>query len=92
MSEHMQETLVDFPSADQSDAGTVERISDNDRFAMELLKLNRKVSLLEAEKAILSSQNADANYKYAVLQLYMMYGLSQNDTIDDSGKIIRAPK
>ena len=92
MSEHMQETLVDFPSSEQSDAGTVERISDNDRFAMELLKLNRKVSVLEAEKAILSSQNADANYKYAVLQLYMRYGLSQDDTIDDSGKIIRAPK
>lgn len=66
-----------------------ERLVEQDKAALEQLKLNRKTAILEAEKAILNSQNHDLAYTNAVLRLYMKYGLTEQDTIDESGLIVR---
>jgi hypothetical protein len=66
-----------------------ETLSDIDRMALELEKLRRQSALSEAGKAVAQSQVADLTYKYFVLQLFMKYNLSSNDTISEDGKIIR---
>lgn len=71
----------------------ITQIQDVDKMALELAKSRRHVALAQAEKALAQNETAEIAYKYVVLQLYMKYGLSETDAIDDNGKILRgAPK
>jgi hypothetical protein len=72
----------------------ITQIQDIDKMALELAKSRRHVALAQAEKALAQNETAEIAYKYVVLQLYMKYGLSETDAIDDNGKILRggAPK
>lgn len=67
----------------------VDQLQDVDRMALELAKSKRMVALAQAEKALAQNETADVSYKYVVLQLYMKYGLTEADAIDESGKILR---
>jgi len=73
----------------KSVAPMVEQLQDVDRMALELAKSKRMVALAQAEKALAQNETADVSYKYVVLQLYMKYGLTEVDAIDESGKILR---
>jgi hypothetical protein len=75
-------------------AQVITQIQDVDKMALELAKSRRHVALAQAEKALAQNETAEIAYKYVVLQLYMKYGLSETDAIDDNGKILRggAPK
>lgn len=66
-----------------------EQLQEVDRMALELSKSRRHVALAQAEKALAQNETAELAYKYTVLQLYMKYGLTEADAIDESGKIIR---
>jgi hypothetical protein len=70
-------------------APMVDQLQDVDRMALELAKSKRMVALAQAEKALAQNETADVSYKYVVLQLYMKYGLTEADAIDESGKILR---
>lgn len=72
-----------------SDEILVTKLADADRMVIELAKANKKLALANAEKALAQNETADINYKYMVLQLYMKYKLTPQDTIDESGNIIR---
>lgn len=60
----------------------LEVLSQEDKMALELAKMNKRL-------AIASVENAELHYKYVVLQIYMKYGLTQNDAIDEHGNINR---
>jgi hypothetical protein len=66
-----------------------ERLQETDRLALELSKANRKTALANAEKAIAQNETAELAYKYVVLQLYMKYGLTEQDAISEQGEILR---
>ena len=69
-----------------------ERLQEQDRLTLEIAKMNKKMATLAAEKAIAQNETAEMQYKYVVLQLYMRYGLTAQDGIDENGNIIRASK
>ena len=66
-----------------------EKLSDLDKMTLELAKSNKRTALANAEKAIAQNENAELAYKYIVLQLYMKYGLTEADAINEQGEILR---
>lgn len=66
-----------------------EVLSSEDKHVLEMAKMNRKLALASAEKALAENNSAELSYKYVVLQLYMKYGLSEADAIDEQGNILR---
>jgi hypothetical protein len=70
-------------------AAPKEKLQETDRLALELAKANRKTALANAEKAIAQNETADLAYKYVILQLYMKYGLTEQDAISEQGEILR---
>jgi len=68
---------------------TTLRISELDRLSLELAKSNRRLALANAEKALAQNETADVSYKYLVLQLYMKYGLTEVDAINEAGEILK---
>lgn len=82
MSEDKSELLVEAPKP-------VEKMAEVDRMALELAKSKRQVALAEAKTALANNENAELQYKYVVLQLYMKYGLTEADAITEAGEIRR---
>lgn len=69
-----------------------EKISDIDKMALEVAKVNKKLALANAEKALAQNETAELAFKYVVLQVYMKYGLTDKDALDEAGNIIRNNK
>lgn len=67
----------------------VEKIDEVDRLTIELAKANRKTILAQAEKALAQNETAELAYKYVILQIYMKYGLTASDAINEKGEILR---
>jgi hypothetical protein len=68
----------------------IEMLGASDIAALEIAKLNRKVALKEAEKALAQNEAAEVSFKYVVLQLYMKYKLdAATDAINEDGRILR---
>ncbi len=80
--EEDKESIVDYPTP-------VKKIQDVDRMALELAKANKKVAIANAEKALAQNETAELSYKYVVLQLYLKYGLNENDALNEDGSIIK---
>lgn len=66
------------------------KLKEQDKHALDLAKTNKKIATLNAEKAVTQNELAELQYKYIVLQIYMKYGLSPKDGIDEDGNIIKA--
>jgi regulator of replication initiation timing len=64
-------------------------LQEADKLALELAKMNKRLAAVNAEKALAQNETADLHYKYVVLQIYMKYGLTPNDSIDENGNILR---
>jgi len=67
----------------------VESLSEADKHVLEVASLNMKLARSNAEKAIAENNSADVSYRYVVLQLYMKYGLTSTDALDEKGVIHR---
>lgn len=65
------------------------KLLDVDKMALDLAKERRLTALAEAKAAMAKNDNAELAFKYVVLQIYMKYGLDQNDAISESGEIIK---
>lgn len=65
------------------------KLQEIDRMALELAKANRRTALAKAETALAQNENAELSYKYIVLQIYMKYGLTEQDAIAETGEIIK---
>jgi len=70
-------------------AAPTERLADIDRMALELAKSKKQTALAEAKTALANNDNAELAYKYVVLQLYMKYGLTEADALNESGEVLR---
>ena len=66
----------------------VVKLQEVDRLALELSKANRRTAVAQAEKALAQNETAELAYKYVVLQIYMKYGLTENDAIKEDGSIL----
>lgn len=67
----------------------IEKLSDVDKLNLDLAKTKRQTALAEAKTALANNENAELQFKYLVLQLYMKYGLNQNDALSENGDIVR---
>jgi hypothetical protein len=65
------------------------KLSEVDRLTLELAKSRKQIALAEAKAALANNENAELSYKYVVLQLYMKYGLTELDAINENGTIIK---
>jgi len=64
------------------------KLSEIDKMALELAKSQRQVALADAKTALANNEKADLQYKYVILQLYMKYGLSEKDALNEDGTIL----
>jgi hypothetical protein len=86
----LKEEMVDFQNNNVSQVPLQETLSAQDTSVLEIAKLNRKVALKEAEKALAQNEAAELSFKYVVLQLYIKYKLDiANDALTEDGKIMR---
>jgi hypothetical protein len=67
---------------------SVTKLDEIDRMALELAKSQRQVALADAKTALANNEKAELQYKYVVLQLYMKYGLTEKDALNESGDIL----
>lgn len=65
-------------------------LSPEDKATLELAKTNRKLAVAVAEKALAENQVAELSFKNLILQLYMKYGLTEQDGIDEQGNLLRS--
>lgn len=65
------------------------KIDELDRMALELAKSRRQTALSDAKTALAQNETAEMAYKYVVLQIYMKYGLSEADALNENGEIIK---
>ena len=65
------------------------QLLEADKLALELAKMNKRLAAVNAETALAQNETADIHYKYVVLQIYMKYNLTPEDTIDEHGNIVR---
>lgn len=85
MTEENQETLA----SEDVLAAPQEKLLDVDKMAIDLSKSRRETALAEAKAALANNEKAELAYRYTVLQVYMKYGLTANDAINENGDIIR---
>lgn len=64
-------------------------LSDIDKVSLELAKSKKQIAIAEAKAALANNEKAELQYKYVVLQIYMKYGLTELDAINEDGTILR---
>lgn len=62
-------------------------ISEVDKLVLELAKARKQIALVGSEKALAQQEAAEIGYRYVVLQIYMKYGLTDKDTLEENGVI-----
>jgi len=84
MDENKDNKLV----SETAQASAPTKLQEVDRMSLELALANRKTALAQAEKALAQNETAEMAYKYLVLQLFMKYGLTEQDGFNAAGDII----
>jgi len=69
-----------------------ETLSSEDKHHLDMAKVKRQLVLAQAEKALAQNEAAETAFNYLVLQIYVKYGLTDVDGIDDNGNILRNVK
>lgn len=64
------------------------RLADEDKAALDLAKSRKETASALAREAAARGETAELAFRYVVLQLYMKYGLGQNDALGDDGTIL----
>lgn len=66
-----------------------EFLSDQDKHALDLVKMKKALALANAEKALAQNESAELQYNNLVLQLTFKYSLKEKDVITEQGEIKR---
>jgi hypothetical protein len=69
-----------------------EFLSDQDKHALDLVKMRKALALANAEKALAQNESAELQYNNVVLQLSFKYGLKEKDVITEQGEIKRGAR
>ena len=64
------------------------RLSDVDKMALDLAKERRVTAQSDVKLAQAKGENAELAFRYVVLQLYMKYGLTNQDALAEDGTIV----
>jgi len=64
------------------------KLADVDKMALDLASERRTTAQSAVALAQAKSENAELAFRYVVLQLYMKYGLTNQDAISEDGTII----
>ncbi len=64
------------------------KLSDVDKAALDLAKERRATAQSEVKLAQSKGENAELSFRYVVLQLYMKYGLTNQDALAEDGTIV----
>lgn len=87
MSKNIENEMNIQPIADEPKS-----LSDSDKMVLELANMRRQLAQVQIEKATAQQEVADLAYRYIVLQIYMKYGLSETDSINEQGVIVSGSK
>lgn len=66
-----------------------EFLAEQDRSALDLVKIKRALALANAEKALAQNEVAELTYRNLILQLTFKYTLTEQDMITEQGEIVR---
>lgn len=66
-----------------------EELTSEEKYKLHIVNLERKLAVVECEKAIANQDLANLKYKFLLSNIYNKYNLSENDSINDSGIIQR---
>ncbi len=66
-----------------------ERLSDEDMLTIERANNKRQIAVANAKAATAEAEAAEMGYKNLVMQLFLKYGLSQEDAINPDGTVKR---
>ena len=66
-----------------------EKLVESDRHVLDMAKMKRSLALANAEKALAQNEAAELGLNNIVLQLTMKYNLTEKDTINEQGEILR---
>jgi len=80
-------SIIDNKGVEMSEENKKTKLDEVDRLVLELAKSQRQVSLADAKTALANNEKSELQYKYVVLQIYMKYNLTENDSITESGDI-----
>lgn len=69
-----------------------EFLSEQDKHALDLVKMRKALALANAEKALAQNESAELQYNNVVLQLSFKYGLKEKDVITEQGEIKRGAR
>ena len=80
--------VVEAPAPPAPVAPPAPRLSDVDKMALDLAKERRVTAQSEVKLAQAKGENAELSFRYVVLQLYMKYGLTNQDALAEDGTIV----
>jgi hypothetical protein len=63
-------------------------LSDIDKLTLEIAKYKKQLAAVQVEKTIAQHESAEMAFKYLIYQLYVKYGLTNKDAIDENGNIL----
>lgn len=69
-----------------------EFLSEQDKHALDLVKMKKALALANAEKALAQNEAAELQYNNLVLQLTFKYSLKEKDVITEQGEIKRGSR
>lgn len=67
----------------------IERLTDQDKSLLDIIKSKRELALANAKTALAQSEVAELTHNNIILQLAMKYNLVDGDQINDDGSIKR---
>lgn len=74
------------------DLTSAEKVLDSDRELLKAAKTKKIIAGLTAEKALAQNETADAQYNLLIAHLFIKYGLTANDQMNEDGSIARKVK
>jgi hypothetical protein len=80
--------VVPAPPVVAPDPPPAPRLSEVDKAALDLAKERRASAQSEVKLAQAKGENAELAFRYVVLQLYMKYGLTNQDALAEDGTIV----
>lgn len=81
--QHPHHEVKETPVITEPSQPVQHRITEEDLLKWELAKLNKQLAVSQAETALAKSDLADLHHRYTIMQIYMKYKLSDQDTINN---------
>lgn len=88
----MSNNVSDVSVSQVDEKPTQEFLSEQDKYALEMVKMKRALAIANAEKALAQNEASEMTYNNAILRLSIKYNLHEHDLITEQGEIKRGPQ